>query len=108
ALHLGKSIIKKHHFPPAQLSQIGHHLAMTTGPQDCQALHLSPPVKRLMVTCPSALMPSRTNTFLTVNSKIRMSSHKERLSTYHTSSANFSGQLSALRPFTCAQPVMPG
>ena len=36
------------------------------------------------------------------------SSTKLILSTYQTSSLNFSSQLIALLPFTCAQPVMPG
>src|SRR5690606_19272141 len=37
-----------------------------------------------------------------------MSSQKDQLSTYQTSYSNFSSQESAFRPFTCAQPVMPG
>src|SRR5690554_4169034 len=66
------------------------------------------PTNLLMVASPSALMPSRTTTFLTVKKIILISSQNERLSTYHTSSLNLSSQLMALRPLICAQPVIPG
>ena len=61
-----------------------------------------------LATARVALMPSRLKTDRTVRNKIRRSSQKDRLSTYHTSRLNFSGQLRALRPFTCAHPVTPG
>src|SRR5690554_4666409 len=81
---------------------------MAAGSQNRQLLHESLPVNLAMVASPSALIPSRTNTFFTVRNRILISNHSERLSTYHTSSLNFSSQLSELRPFTCAQPVTPG
>src|SRR5690554_3039451 len=81
---------------------------MAAGSQNRQLLHESLPVNLAMVASPSALMPSRTNTFFTVRNRILISNHRERLSTYHTSSLNFSSQLSELRPFTCAHPVTPG
>ena len=40
--------------------------------------------------------------------KMRTSSQKLQWSTYHTSRANFRSQLTSLRPFTWAQPVIPG
>src|SRR5690554_573286 len=81
---------------------------MAAGSQNRQLLHESLPVNLAMVASPSALIPSRTNTFFTVRNRILISNHSERLSIYHTSSLNFSSQLSELRPLTCAQPVTPG
>ena len=68
----------------------------------------SDPLKAGIEASPAALIPSRINTLRTVSHKICRSSQKLRLSTYHTSSANFSSQLIAFRPLTCAQPVIPG
>src|SRR3546814_21096917 len=65
---------------------------------------VSLPVNFGIVASPAALMPSRTSTLRTVSNRIFKSRMKERCSTYQRSSANFSSQESALRPFTCAQP----
>jgi len=56
----------------------------------------------------SALTSSRANIFRSVPQRILISSQRLTRSTYHTSSSNFSSQLTALRPLICAQPVMPG
>ena len=69
---------------------------------------LVPPVNFDIVTSPLALIPSRAKTFFTVRMIILRSSQNEWLSTYQTSYSNFWSQLMALRPLTCAHPVIPG
>lgn len=66
------------------------------------------PLNSSMVAWVFEEMPSRLNTFKIVRKNIFRSSAKERCSTYHTSSLNFSSQLMAFLPFTCAHPVIPG
>src|SRR5690625_1552785 len=66
------------------------------------------PMNSGIVASPSALIPSRRRTFQAVSQRIFRSSQNDRLSTYQTSRRNFSSQEMALRPFTCAQPVIPG
>ena len=66
------------------------------------------PMNSGIVASPSALIPSRFSTFHAVRTRIFRSSKKDRLSTYQTSRANFSSQVIAFRPLTCAQPVRPG
>lgn len=61
-----------------------------------------------MVAWPSALTPSRWTTDWIVRNRILASMHGDAWSTYHTSKASLSGHDMALRPLTCAQPVMPG
>lgn len=99
-LQLWEGIIKENHLPATLLSEIGNNLAMPASTKNGQALHFSFPVNLDAVACPSALIPSRTKTFLMVKISIRISSNRERLSTYQISRANFSGQLTALRPLT--------
>ena len=53
-------------------------------------------------------MSARLRTFRIVNQKILASNEKEILSTYQTSYANFCSHEIALRPLTCAHPVIPG
>ena len=65
------------------------------------------PMNSGIVAWPSALMPFPVTTCQAVIARIFTSSQKLTLSTYHTSSSNFSSQLSALRPLTCAQPGDP-
>src|SRR5690606_29101170 len=77
-----------------------HAHAMPTGPRL--------PVNGVMLAWPSCEIPSRARTRPRVFAKMRRSSPRLQLSTYQTSSENFSSQVSALRPLTCAQPVMPG
>ena len=57
---------------------------------------------------PEAEMPSRRKTAATVMRRMRRSRERLRFSTYQTSRARRSGHVRAFRPFTCAQPVMPG
>src|SRR5690606_18020799 len=66
------------------------------------------PIKRSAVTCPSWAIPSRLKTFKIVLNRILKSSPKLCCPTYQTSYSNFSSQEIAFRPFTCAQPVIPG
>src|SRR5688572_11082038 len=53
-------------------------------------------------------MPSVLKTFLMVRNNILKSNAKDIWSTYQTSNSNLLSQLIALRPFTCAHPVIPG
>src|SRR5512132_3640829 len=55
-----------------------------------------------------ASTPSRRSTFHAVSTRIFRSSANEALSTYHASSSSRVSQSSALRPWICAHPVMPG
>ncbi len=59
---------------------------------------------RLVDVLPLDLLPA----FQTVSHRIFISSRSDWGSTYHTSNLNFFGQVSALRPLVCAQPVIPG
>src|SRR5262249_41948246 len=61
-----------------------------------------------IVATPGCAMPSPRTTCPIVIFRMRRSSRNERLSTYQMSSANFSSQVSALRPCTWLQPVIPG
>ena len=60
--------------------------------------HFFEPVNLDIVTSPEPLMPSLTSTFLIVRKIILISSHKDRLSIYQTSSLNLSSHDNALRP----------
>lgn len=53
-------------------------------------------------------MSARLSTFFAVVHTIDKSVFSEIWSTYHTSSSNYCPQDMALRPWHCAQPVMPG
>ena len=61
-----------------------------------------------MVTEAPELIPSRFRTVLTVSRMIFQSPRKVMRSTYFTSQSNFSSQLMAFLPRTCARPVKPG
>src|ERR1700730_6765928 len=68
------------------------------------------PGKGAGVARPGWLMSSRLiylPASQTVSHRIFISSHSDWRSTYHTSNLNFFGQVSALRPLICAQPVIP-
>src|SRR5690606_9427253 len=98
-LTLRPGVIEEHHLgPTGKLGGIGHHLPMATGAKHCKPHQFRLPVNFGMVASPSALIPSRTRTFLTVRKRILISSQSDRLSTYQTSSRNFSSHDSALRP----------
>src|SRR5690606_32285356 len=86
-LTLRPGIIEEHYLGPAgKLGGIGHHLPMATGAQHCKPHQFRLPVNFGMVASPSALIPSRTTTFLTVRKRILISSQRDLLSTYQTSS----------------------
>src|SRR5947207_1603311 len=89
------------------------HLSTLVGSADHDhaahdALPPAEPRNGSMVAWPGALTPWPLNTCATVLPMISRSRRVERWSTYHTSNANFSSHVTALRPFTCAQPVIPG
>src|SRR5690348_10836832 len=52
--------------------------------------------------------PRTQATLVKVLIRMRTSTASDTLSTYHTSYSNFCSHVRALRPLTCAQPVMPG
>gem|GEM_PF-4140375 len=91
-------IIKLDHLPATALGSICNDLAMAAGPKNRQSLQVRGPVNLVIVASPSALIPSRSKTFLMVRKSIFRSSQNDRWSTYQTSSLNFSSQLRALRP----------
>src|ERR1051326_1886096 len=64
----------------------------------------TPPI----VACPACEIPCRVTPLHIVRARIFASSHRLQWSTYHVSRLNFSSQVIAFRPFTCAQPVIPG
>ena len=66
------------------------------------------PINSGAVGSPGALISFRESTFWKVKKSIFKSSQRDWFSTYHTSSSNFCSHEIALRPFTCAQPVIPG
>src|SRR6185312_8235678 len=66
------------------------------------------PSKRGIVAWSSALTPRRVSTFATLCTSSFASSQRDQLSTYQTSQANFSSQVSALRPFASTGPAIPG
>ncbi len=106
---LRPSIVKEDDVtPPCLKCCIGYNLAMAAGTEERESSHGFLPVNLDIVASPDALIPSRTMTLRTVSHRIFRSTQKDRLSTYQTSNANLSSQLSALRPFTCAHPVTPG
>ena len=61
-----------------------------------------------MVACSPWLMPWRVHRQQRVPKRISASSQRLRWSTYHTSSMRRWSHGRALRPFTCAHPVIPG
>ena len=66
------------------------------------------PLNTGIVSDEDALTPLRRKTRIAVRKSILTSSKTETWSTYQTSSSNFLSQEIALRPFTWAQPVIPG
>src|SRR5690606_6470880 len=93
-------VVKINTGPTRTQGGFSNHLAVTAGAQYGQSLHSLLPVNFGMVASPSALMPSRAKTLRMVRYSILMSNQILRLSTYHTSNANFSSQEIALRPLT--------
>ena len=66
------------------------------------------PLNTSIVACPALLISARFKTFMIVIHTTLRSVHSVQWSTYHTSNLNFSVQLMALRPWHCAQPLIPG
>ncbi len=110
----GSSSTKPARSWPAARSDVGDDLPVTTGAEHEDPSRHFPssvraePVNSGMVACPSREIPDRWNTLATVIARIFRSSPRVQLSTYHASRANFSSQEMAFRPFTWAQPVIPG
>lgn len=73
----------------------------------CQKLWQGAPFNGSIVTSLPALIPSLKKTLLTVKNSIFISSHKLKLSTYHTSYSNFCSHEIAFLPFTCAHKSSP-
>src|SRR5262249_53641928 len=70
--------------------------------------HGSLPRKTGTDALPSGVMPRRRATLVKVLRRIWMSTASDTFSTYQRSQSNFCSHVSAFRPLTCAQPVMPG
>ncbi|MNP39317.1 hypothetical protein D3C76_1328900 [compost metagenome] len=72
------SIIEKLNAPPpTQLSRFGHDFTVATGTKNRKACHGLVPLNFAAVTSPSALIPSRTKTFLIVSKITLISNHKD-------------------------------
>jgi hypothetical protein len=66
------------------------------------------PWKISIVSADSRVYASSVRTFQIVHKQYFYVQSKLTLATYQTSRSNFCSQLISLRPFTCAQPDMPG
>src|SRR6266567_1247130 len=92
------------HRVPRSPKRRDNHLRVPARANDCHAFTgahrslLRDPRKYGIVEWPSALMPSRFTILIAVSNRMRTSSQKPLLSTYQTSSANFSSHVMALRP----------
>ncbi len=78
ATQLWPGIVKKiYNLPTTTLGSISYDLAMATCAKDRQPAHSFFPVNFAIVASPSALIPSRTRTFLMVKKIIFRSSQKD-------------------------------
>jgi hypothetical protein len=86
--------------PTSGHCRVRDNFAVPARTKDRNTFHSALPVNRVIVTCPSAAMPSRCSTLPTVRIRIRKSSNNDQLSTYQTSISNRSIHDVAFRPFT--------